>query len=97
MRIRDKGYEELSRFNEQHRIYKKLVIKEGRLVGAVLLNAIENAGVYTALIRRRVDILKIKDILLEDYFDYALTRDLLEKKEGFRESISIAGDVVKTA
>lgn len=97
VRVRDKGYEELSRFNEQDLTYKKLVIKEGRLVGTVLLNAIENAGVYTALIRRGVDISKIKDILLEDYFDYALARDLLEKKEGFRESISIAGDVVKTA
>lgn len=97
VRVRDKGYEELFRLNEQDCIYKKLVIKENRLVGVVLLNAIENAGVYTALIRRGVDISKVKDILLENYFDYALVKDLLEKKEGFRESISITGDLVKTA
>lgn len=97
VRIRDKGYEELFRLNEKDCIYKKLVIRENRLVGVVLLNAIENAGVYTALIRRGVDISKVKDILLENYFDYALVKDLLEKKEGFRESISITGDLVKTA
>ncbi|MBE0479217.1 NAD(P)/FAD-dependent oxidoreductase, partial [Candidatus Aerophobetes bacterium] len=97
VRSKDKRYEEFLRVNEQDYVYKKLLIKENRLVGVVLLNAIENAGVYTALIRRGMDISKVRDILLDDYFDYALVRDLLEEKEGFRESISITGELVKNA
>ncbi|HCG76822.1 TPA: hypothetical protein DEW49_02810, partial [bacterium] len=58
---------------------------------------IENAGVYLALIRRKVDISGIKDILLEDWFDYSKVSELLEQKEGFRETVSLQGDLVKMA
>ena len=96
-RVREEGYEELAWVNPKKHKYKKVVLKENRLVGFTTINNIENAGVYTALIRRKVDISPIKDLLLEDYLDYAKARDLLEEKEGSRESISMQGKIIRIA
>jgi len=97
VRVRKKGYEELVKSNLKHYKYKKVVLKGNRLVGFTTINNIENAGVYTALIRKKADISSIKDILLEDYFDYPKVRDLLEEKEGLRESISPEGEIIRIA
>lgn len=96
-RVREEGYEELAWVNPKKHKYKKVVLKENRLVGFTTINNIENAGVYTALIRRKADISPIKDLLLEDYLDYAKARDLLEEKEGSRESISMQGKIIRIA
>ena len=62
-----------------------------------MINNIENAGVYTALIRKKADISSVRDILLEDYLDYPKVKDLLEEKEGLRESVSMEGEIIKIA
>ncbi len=36
--------------------YKRLIFADGRLVGYVLINSSENAGIYTSLIERRVNL-----------------------------------------
>ncbi len=95
--VQGSGYEQIVRFHPQRYLYKKLVLKGNRLVGAVLVGDIDNAGVYMALIRRQADISSVRDILIEDYFEYARVSHLLEQKEGFRESISVTGELVKTA
>lgn len=97
VRVKEEGYEQLIRSNPKEFKYKKVVLKGNRLVGFITINNIENAGVYTALIRKKADISFIKDILLEDYFDYPKVEDLLEEKEGLRESISMQGKVIKIA
>jgi len=97
VRVKEKGYEELIISNPKKFKYKKVVLKGDRLVGFTTINNIENAGVYTALIRKKANISLIKDILLEDYFDYPKVRDLLEEKEGLRESISMQGEAIKIA
>lgn len=97
VRVKEKGYEELTISNPKKFKYKKVVVKGNRLVGFITINNIKNAGVYTALIRKKADISFIKDILLEDYLDYPKVDDLLEEKEGLRESISMQGKVIKIA
>jgi len=97
VRIREEGYEELIRSNPKKYEYKKVVLKENRLVGFTTINNIENAGVYTALIRKKADISSVKDILLEDYFAYPKVKDLLEGKEGLRESVSPQGEIIRIA
>ena len=76
--------------------YKKMFLRGNCLVGAVLIGNIDNAGVYLALIRRQADISSVKDLLVEDRFDYAKVSHLLEQKSGFRESISIKGELIRT-
>jgi len=97
VRVKERGYEELIWSNPKEFKYKKVVIKENRLVGFTTINDLENAGIYTALIRKKANISSVKDILLEDYFDYPKVKDILEEKEGLRESISMEGSVIKIA
>lgn len=97
VRVKEEGYEELVRYYPEKYLYKKVVLKDNRIVGVILVGKIDNAGVYTALIRRKVDITPVKGLLLEDWFDYAKVADLLEQKEGFRETFSLQGELIKTA
>jgi nitrite reductase (NADH) large subunit len=50
--------------------YRKLVLQEGRLVGLILINEIERAGVYQTLIRERADTTLFRDKLLSARFHY---------------------------
>ena len=97
VRVKEEGYEQLIKSNPKEFKYKKVVLKGNRLVGFTAIKDIENAGVYTALIRKKVDVSSVKDILLEDYLDYPKVRELLEEKEGLRESISMQGETIKIA
>ncbi len=97
VRAREEGYEELVRSNPKKYKYKKVVLKGNRLVGFTTINNIEDAGVYTALIRKKADISTVKDILLEDYLDYPKVRTLLEGEEGLRESVSMQGEIIRMA
>lgn len=38
---------------QDHRVYRKLCFKEGRLVGLIMVGRVDRAGVYTALIKRQ--------------------------------------------
>jgi NAD(P)H-nitrite reductase large subunit len=91
------GIEEKVIAREEKYIYKKAFIKGKRLLGVTLVGKIENAGVYLALIRKKADISSVKDYLLEESFNYGKVAGLLEGDEGFRESISSQGDLIKMA
>lgn len=62
------GYEVLQRVDRTRSLYKKIILKDNRVVGAILLNAIERAGVYGMLIREGIDVKEFKDQLLGDEF-----------------------------
>ena len=54
--------------DEAERIYKKLVLRRGVLVGAIFIGDIERAGIYTGLIRRKVDVSDYREVLLSEEF-----------------------------
>jgi NAD(P)H-nitrite reductase large subunit len=54
------GSESLSFLDEKNRVYRKVVLSNNRIVGAVLLRAIDQAGLYRQLISRRVDVSPIR-------------------------------------
>lgn len=79
-------YDEIVKRDTERNIYKKIVLKDGIIIGAVFLNSVEKIGVVGALIKNKVDITEIKDIILEDYFDYGNIAKLIKNaKYGFRE------------
>lgn len=79
-------YKEVVKKDAGKNIYKKIVLKDDIIVGVIFVNSIENIGVIGALIKNKADITSIKDIILEDYFDYGKIAALVKKsKEGFRE------------
>lgn len=85
-RPKSDAYKEIIKKDTARNIYKKVVLKDGIIAGVVFVNSIENIGVIGALIRNKADITGVKDIVLEDYFDYGKIIPLIKKsKKGFRE------------
>lgn len=71
-RTRDeKDMEVLVCKNGEKGTYRKVVLQNNIIVGAVCIGDVECAGVFNGLILNRTDVSKIKDILLRDDFDYA--------------------------
>lgn len=88
-RIKKEGYEEIYRLEPG--IYRKIVLKDGRIVGATFVNDVDKAGVVGNLIKRKIDVSKIKDVLLEKDFDFAKVLPMVKsmpdkfKEDEFKE------------
>jgi NAD(P)H-nitrite reductase large subunit len=62
------SYETLVYIDRETPTYKKLVLRDNRLVGAICVGNIDRVGIYTGLIRTRTDITAFKDHLLSGNF-----------------------------
>lgn len=80
------AYKEIVKKDAGKNIYKKIVLKDGIIRGVIFVNSIENIGIIGALIKNKIDVTSIKDVILEDYFDYGKIAPLIKKsKRGFKE------------
>ena len=61
-------YEIMDDYDRETLTYKKLVLLGHRLVGALFINDIDRAGIYTGLIEDRADISQFRDHLLSGSF-----------------------------
>lgn len=75
------GYEEMKKDDSKSNLYKKLVVKDNRLLGAVLVGDIRNSGLYLRLIKEKIELSSIRNRLLDDTFSYADIIDLVKEKE----------------
>ncbi|MCQ2500471.1 MAG: NAD(P)/FAD-dependent oxidoreductase, partial [Lachnospiraceae bacterium] len=64
--------------DEEKGIYKKIVHKDGVITGAILQGDLSYSGVLTQLIRRKIDVTKVKKPLFK--IDYS---DFFREKENF--------------
>ncbi len=64
----DDHCEVLSELDEEAPVYRKIVLRDNRVVGAVFFGEIEGAGIITGLIREGLDVSEFKDLLLTDEF-----------------------------
>ncbi len=64
----DDGYEVLERYDREAPAYKRLVLRDDRLVGAICIGHVDRAGIYTGLIRDRANVAPFKDHLLAGNF-----------------------------
>jgi NAD(P)H-nitrite reductase large subunit len=62
------GYEVLRCLDKDSGAYKKIVLKDDRVVGVILIRSIERAGVYGMLVREGIEVKDFKDQLLRDDF-----------------------------
>lgn len=53
-----------------HNKYKKFIIRDGKLVGMILVGDIRQAGVYNALIKNKIDVSRTKEYLAKDDFNF---------------------------
>jgi nitrite reductase (NADH) large subunit len=63
-------YEEIKRIDKQRGVYKKIVLDQGKIVGAILLGDRKGTSTLTRLMQQEIDVTKYKNQLLEDDFDY---------------------------
>lgn len=83
---KDKSFEVITAKNDKNTAYKRFVIKENKLVGFVLVNEVDNAGIYNSLIRKKIDIVSIKNKLLDKNFDFSkILRLIKQNKNDFSE------------
>lgn len=64
------GCEEIVIENQAQNKYKKLVMKDNRLVGMILVGDIRQAGVYNTLIKNKIDISRNKEFLFKEDFNF---------------------------
>jgi len=62
------GYEVLADRDAAAGAYRKVVLRDNRIVGVILIGDIDRAGLYTGLIERRTDVGRIKHLLLSSEF-----------------------------
>lgn len=74
-------FEELKIKDEKKDVYKKLLLKDNRLAGAVLVRDIKNSGIFLRLIREKINVLPFKHKLLQENFSYADIMDFVREKE----------------
>ena len=64
----NESYQVLDYFKPEKSVYRKFVFKEGRIIGAIFVGDIERAGIYTGLIKDKVDVTDFKESLLKEDF-----------------------------
>ncbi len=72
-------YEVVTELDAPRHVYRRLVVKENRLVGAILVGQIERAGIYTGLIRHRIDISEHRRNLLSGHLSLLSLPDQYRK------------------
>ncbi|QSZ28103.1 NAD(P)/FAD-dependent oxidoreductase [Aceticella autotrophica] len=85
----EEGYEILLKSDDTKKIYKKIIIKDNRLKGFILINDIDRAGIFTGLIRDSIDITPFKDCLLKDDFGYSYFPKSLRKSKMLGQEAAI--------
>jgi len=63
-----KGFEVFEEFEPLKNFYRKIIVKEGKVIGAILIGNIERAGIYAGLINNKIDISNVvQNIAKEDF------------------------------
>jgi len=64
----DDAYEIISELNKEHRVYKKIVIRDNIIHGFILIGKIGNAGILFDLLKRKINIENMKETILSNDF-----------------------------
>jgi len=63
-------YEEIRKIDKEKGVYKKIVLEQGKIVGAIILGDIKGVTSIKKLMDQETDVTRYKDFLLENGFDY---------------------------
>lgn len=81
----DQALEIFTKEDSEKGVYKKLVLKNGAVVGMLFLGDIERAGTLFYLMKNKVNVKKFKDQLLADDFSLAALPLSLRRKMKLEE------------
>lgn len=74
-------YEELVFTDKPESVYKKILLKDNRIVGFISIGKINNSGIFLKLIKKKADVSRIKNCLLSEMFSYPMVKDLIGEEE----------------
>ncbi len=77
----DSSFEELKLMDPKINLYKKLILKDNVLIGAILVGDIKQSGIFLRLIRERIKVSFLKDRLLQENFGYPDIIDLIKEEK----------------
>jgi len=67
----ENGYQVLVRSDMKKKTYRKLVIRDDRIVGAVFINSVDRAGIVNGFLKENTDVSDIAEDLLDESFSFA--------------------------
>ena len=67
-----KKHEVLKKFDPEKNTYKKFILNDNVIVGAVFVGNIIRAGIFTGLIKEKIDVSEFKHLLLNDDFGFIM-------------------------
>jgi len=73
-------FEVLVRFEPEKNLYKKITLKDNVVVGVLLVNEIDRAGIFLHLMKNHVNVKRFKRELLTDDFNLAVLPATLRRK-----------------
>ncbi len=77
----DAGYEVLIYLDEKSGDYRKIIVKENKLFGVVLVGEVNRAGIFAGLIRDGIDIAGLEEKMLDPEFGHIhMDKDLREER-----------------
>jgi NAD(P)H-nitrite reductase large subunit len=79
-RIDGNGFQQFQRKTKN--TYRKLVLKDGRIIGAILVGQIQKAGILATLLKKKVDVSDYVSFLMSNKINFA---DLLPLMKGNKE------------
>ncbi|MDD5746368.1 MAG: FAD-dependent oxidoreductase [Candidatus Omnitrophica bacterium] len=71
------GKEELLRVDAQRQSYKKVILRDSKIVGFVGIGGDTRSDLFSQLIRKQADVRHLKDALLTEQFTPELVKDLI--------------------
>jgi len=77
----DSSVEEFKIRDDKNNLYKKIILKDNIIQGAILIGEIKNSGIFLRLMREKIDVSTLKDRLLEENFGYPDIMGLVREKE----------------
>jgi NAD(P)H-nitrite reductase large subunit len=96
---RDPSEYEIHTFQDiQNYQYRKIVLKDNRLVGAVLVGSVDRAGIFAGLIKEKADMTAFKESMLLPGFGFInLSKDIRSKLFGPQGKASDPGRAERAA
>ena len=64
----EEGFEVFKYLNADQDLYRKVIIKNNRIIGVILVGNIDRAGIYSGLIRNEIDISSVKENISREDF-----------------------------
>lgn len=75
------GYQVLKKLDRKAGLYRKIILKENRIVGAIFTGQIDRAGMVTGLLREQINVKGFKKELLSGQFSFVSLPKTLRKEK----------------